>query len=91
MVLILRPFTAGEDAVIAWATLQDDSEMVGLIHMTGGRDYIVLQRLYASQSYREALREQETFALGRIGLANSNMPQADTRGNNNAGSVMPAR
>lgn len=73
IVLVLKPFTAGEDAVILWATRQDDSELVDILHLSDGRDYIVLQRKHSSQGYREAIREQEAFAMRLIIVAQRNM------------------
>ena len=63
IVLIANPFTAGEDAVVAWARAQDDAELVDVIGLTDGRDYVILRRLHSKQTYQDALREQEHYAL----------------------------
>jgi hypothetical protein len=76
MALILRPFTPGEDAVVAWATAQDDTNLLDLVHMADGRDYVVLERLHVKQSLRQALQEQNEYlaeAIWRIPM------QHDTR------------
>jgi hypothetical protein len=66
MALCLRPFTPGEDAVIAWACAQDDAVLLEVLHLDDGRDYIVLERLHTKQSLRAALAEQNTFLAASI-------------------------
>lgn len=65
MTAITKPFTAGEDAVFAWLSRQDDSTLLELIHLEDGRDYIVLRRLHVTETLREALAEQERFIASR--------------------------
>jgi hypothetical protein len=62
IVLMANPFTAGEDAVIAWAKAQDDAELVDVVGLGDGRDYVILRRLHTKQTYNDALREQENYA-----------------------------
>lgn len=61
MVLILRPFTPGEDAVVAWALALDDTNVLTVLHLRDGRDYIVLERLHTKQTLRAALKEQDSY------------------------------
>ena len=62
IVLIVRAFTPGEDAVTLWAKAQDEASLVDIIGLGDGRDYIILKRHYVKQSYRDALNEQAVFA-----------------------------
>ena len=62
IVLVLRAFTPGEDAVTAWAKAQDDAVLVDVVGLGDGRDYVVLRRQYVRQTYRDALREQQDYA-----------------------------
>jgi len=62
IVLIVRGFTPGEDAVTLWAKAQDESSLIDIISLGDGRDYIILKRHYVKQSYRDALNEQAVFA-----------------------------
>lgn len=59
---LVRPFTPGEDAVVAWIKLQDDALLLDLVPLSDGRDYVVLRRQYTRQSYAEALYESQEFA-----------------------------
>jgi hypothetical protein len=61
IVALLRPFTAGEDAVTAWVTAQDDSILLGWVPMDDGRDFVLLGRLHTKQSYRDAVAEQTAY------------------------------
>lgn len=56
--LVLKPFTPGEDAVIAWAVAQDDADLLDMVHLNDGREYVVLARRHTKQSLRDALAEQ---------------------------------
>lgn len=62
VVLLIRPFTAGEDAVVAWARAQDEATLIDHVPLKDGRDYLVLQREYVTQSYRQALTEAMVYA-----------------------------
>jgi len=66
MALALRPFTPGEDAVVAWAKAQDDAVLLDVVHLSDGRDYIVLERLHTKQTLRAALAEQNKFLADAI-------------------------
>lgn len=61
IVAIVRPFTPGEDAVALWITMQDDTRMLDILPLQDGRDYIVFERLYKTQTVREAHAEVEVF------------------------------
>lgn len=71
MVLVIKPFTPGEDAVIAWAQAQDDAEVLDVLHLQDGRDYVVLMRLHSKQSLRDALAEQQAYLASVSLLANA--------------------
>lgn len=58
---VLRPFTAGEDAVVMWIRHQDDTALLDLVHLADGRDYVVLERLHTTQSRQQALVEQREY------------------------------
>jgi hypothetical protein len=64
MVVVLRPFTPGEDAIITWACAQDDAELLEVLHLQDGRDYIVLARRHTKQTLQAALAEQQAFLSG---------------------------
>jgi hypothetical protein len=66
MSLLLRPFTPGEDAVVAWACAQDDAALLEVVHLSDGRDYVVLERLHTKQTIRAALAEQNNFLAEMI-------------------------
>lgn len=66
IVLIAKPFTAGEDAVVTWALLQDDCFLVGTHHMGDGRDLILLERLHRKQSLEEANLEQRRHLARKL-------------------------
>jgi len=66
MALVLRPFTPGEDAVVAWAKAQDDAVLLDVVHLADGRDYMVLERLHSKQTLRAALAEQNQFLANAI-------------------------
>lgn len=76
MVLVVKPFTPGEDAVMAWAQSQDGSELIDVLALADGRDYMVLRRLHTKQSFREALAESSAYAEGLLRAAERNMTQA---------------
>lgn len=68
LTLLVRAFTAGEDAVAAWARAQDDALLLDIIPLKDGRDYIILQRLYTKQTYPDAIREKNAFEAMLMGL-----------------------
>ena len=59
--VITRPFTPGEDAIAAWVRVQDGCELLALLHLNDGRDYVVLQRTYTLQTYQDALQEARRY------------------------------
>ena len=78
IVLISRAFTAGEDAVMLWAQMQDDATLVDIINLSDGRDYIILKRLYIKQTYRDALNEQAAFANDFLSRSSTQHDTSDT-------------
>lgn len=61
IVLVLKPFTPGEDAVIAWAMAQDETQLLDMVHLHDGRDYAVLARRHVKQTLQDALKEQQVY------------------------------
>ena len=78
IVLLVRAFTPGEDAVMKWVQIQDEAALVDMVSLKDGRDYIILRRTYVKQSYRDALREQAAFANGFVQLASTQHDTGDT-------------
>lgn len=66
IVLVTKPFTPGEDAVVTWARLQDDCTLVGTHHLSDGRDLILLERLHSKQSLEEATMEQRRHLARKL-------------------------
>jgi hypothetical protein len=72
--LLTKPFTAGEDAAITWALLQDECAMIGCHHMSDGRDLMLLERMHVTQSRQDAINEQRRHLarkLESLGLMSS--------------------
>lgn len=65
---LVRAFTPGEDAVMAWVRMQDDTRLVDIVPLKDGRDFCVFERNYVTQSYEDAYREAERFldAVARL-------------------------
>ncbi len=61
---ILRPFTAGELAVIAWMKMQDTMNLVELVYLPDGRDLCVFERLHTVQTLEQAKAEAASFVSG---------------------------
>lgn len=59
IVAIVRPFTAGEEAVLTWCAAQDGATVSELASLPDGRDIIVLRRLHTRQTIHDAIRETE--------------------------------
>jgi hypothetical protein len=57
VVCITRPFTPDEDLVFDWIMKQDACELFGIAHLSDGRDLIVLDRMFKTQSMHEAQME----------------------------------
>lgn len=58
MVVLAKPFTAGEDAVMAWCARQDSAVLVDIVPLVDGRDMIFLRRRHTQQNVLEALAEE---------------------------------
>lgn len=71
ILLIARPFTAGENAALAWVMAQDECVMSVCYPLSDGRDFILLDRCHVRQSREEAIAEQRqhlTFKLECLGI-----------------------
>ena len=62
IVTLSRPFTRSEDHLFRWLTEQDAVELYGLAHLSDGRDLMLFERLFVTQS-REAAREEHAQHL----------------------------
>lgn len=62
IVMLVRPFTPGENAVMTWVRAQDEASLVDSLSLGDGRDYIILKRHYTKQTYTDALNEQAVFS-----------------------------
>lgn len=68
IVAILRGFTPGEDAVMAWVSMQDSSRLVDIVPMGDGRDFVVFERQYTKQSFIDAYQEAERYQQAVVRL-----------------------
>ena len=46
---------------MAWVRLQDDSRVVDIVPMTDGRDFVVMERNYVSQTFSDAYEEARRY------------------------------
>jgi hypothetical protein len=70
IVACTRPFTAGEDAVLAWVTQQDAVELVGVMPLPDGRDLMLFDRSYLTQTSEEAHQEHADHLRKVLAQAN---------------------
>jgi hypothetical protein len=63
---ILRPFTPGEDAVVAWILTQDATNLLDLVHLQDGRDLCVFERLYQRETYEQAIATSDAYIQGLL-------------------------
>lgn len=76
IVAFLRGFTPGEDAVMTWVRMQDDSRLIDIVPLKDGRDFVVFQRNYRTETFLDAYKEAERFKATMMRL----LPmQHDTR------------
>lgn len=70
-----RGFTPGEDAIMTWVRMQDDTQLIDIVPLKDGRDFVIFQRQYTKQTYAQACEEARRFtnAMMRIPM------QHDTR------------
>lgn len=61
VIVISKPFTAGEDAVMSWVSAQDDVDLMSFTHLSDGRDVLFLNRLHTRQSLTDALLESQQW------------------------------
>ncbi len=66
IVCATKPFTAGEDAVMAWIAVQDKAVLSLLVSLADGRDLMLLERLHLLQSRSEAFAEQQAHLAARL-------------------------
>jgi hypothetical protein len=85
VVAIVRAFTTGEDAVMTWVRMQDDTRLVDIVPLMDGRDFCVFERNYLFQTREAAFLEAEAFTTAVSRLIPK---QHDTPKRNSAESVM---
>lgn len=78
IVALVRPFTAGEDAVMLWVRLQDDTRLVDIVPLSDGRDFIVFERGYKTQTYEQAHEEVRAFQAAMLRLIPKQHDSSDT-------------
>lgn len=78
IVAILRPFTTGEDAVMMWVRLQDDTRLLDIVPLGDGRDFVVFERNYVTQTFADAYREAERYKAAMVRLIPKQHDTADT-------------
>ena len=61
IVAIVHAFTAGEDAVMTWVRMQDDTRLVDIVPLKDGRDFCVFERNYLFQTREDAFQEAEAY------------------------------
>lgn len=59
IVVISKPFTAGEDAVMSWVNAQDETLLIDATPLPDGRDVLFLRRQHSKQSLTEAVLEHQ--------------------------------
>lgn len=79
IVAIVRPFTVGEDAIALWIHRQDDTRLLDIVPMSDGRDYIVFERLYVSQSVADARLEADAYLKSVLSMIPKQHDTNDTR------------
>jgi len=57
VITLTRPFTHQEDAVFDWVTKQDSVSLIGWHSLEDGRDYMLFERLYSTQTREDAWHE----------------------------------
>lgn len=58
-ICVTQPFTAEEDQLFRWVLEQDTCVLYGIHHMKDGRDLIVFDRTFTTQTREEAIREHQ--------------------------------
>lgn len=61
IVVISKPFTAGEDAVMSWVNAQDGTTLSAITPLVDGRDLLHLRREHTRQSLGDAVLEHQLW------------------------------
>lgn len=64
--LITRPFTKGEEQVLAWAEQQDGATLVEIVPLQDGRDLLILARDHTRQTRKDAENEHRFHIMSLI-------------------------
>lgn len=59
IIVMTRAFTPDEDLLFDWVAKQDRCHLYGIHHMQDGRDLIVFERQFVSQSQADAVAEHQ--------------------------------
>lgn len=78
IVTLSRPFTPGEDAVMTWVRMQDDTQLIDIVPLKDGRDFIIFERLYTKQTYAQATEECRRFQTAMLRLIPTQHDSSDT-------------
>lgn len=78
IVVISRPFTAGEDAIMTWVRMQDDSRLVDIVPLKDGRDFLVFERNYVKQTFAEAFEEARRYTEAILRMLPKQHDSSDT-------------
>jgi hypothetical protein len=71
MIALTRPFTVDEDQVFRWLNEQDGCLLYGVHHLRDGRDILLFERSFTSQSKEDAILEHRLhlrMLAHRVGL-----------------------
>ena len=79
IVVLSRPFTAGEDAVMTWVRMQDDTHLMDIVPLKDGRDFIVFEREYTKQTYGQACEEARRYTEALLRLIPKQHDSSDTQ------------
>lgn len=66
IIVLTRPFTAGDVAVLTWVQLQDDTLLREIAPLKDGRDVIVLRRMHSRQTLADAVQEERRHMCREI-------------------------
>lgn len=78
IVTLSRGFTPGEDAIMTWVRMQDDTRLIDIVPLRDGRDLAIFERNYVKQTYAQALAETARFEEAMIRLIPKQHDSSDT-------------
>lgn len=66
IVTVSRAFTDDEDQIFQWAKAQDSASLWGVQHLSDGRDLLIFERSFTSQTQAEAIEEHRAHLANWI-------------------------